>query len=127
LSNKKTGNSKEAQGNNYKTTKRWESNRLAKLERHLKSFPNDEVAKRAVSNIVYRRKNPTTPFWSHTMIKMAMLFKKFKGAFDKDVFSTNEKLSIAATLASGPYSKIKTQPNVLEKTMFSIGERARYV
>lgn len=127
MSNKKTGNSKEAQGNNYKTTKRWESNRRTKLERHLKRFPNDEVAKSALNNIVYRRKNPTTPFWSHTMIRTAMLFKKFKGAFDKDVFSTNEKLSIAATLASGPYSKIKTQPNVLEKTMFSIGERVRYV
>ena len=127
MSNKKTGNSKESQGNNYKTTKRWESNRMMKLERHLKKFPGDEVAKSALNNIVYRRKNPASPFWSHTMIRTAMLFKKFKGAFDKDVFSTNEKLSIAATLAPGPYSKIKTQPNVLEKTMFSLGERARYV
>lgn len=127
MSNKKTGNSKEAQGNNYKIAKRWESNRKSKIERHLKRFPNDLVAKAALSNIVYRRKNPTSPFWSHSMIRLAMMFKRFKGAFDKDVFSTNEKLSVSATLAPGPYSKIKTQPNVLEKTMFSLGERARYV
>ncbi len=127
MSNKSGGNSKTAQANNYKTLKRWESNRLKKIARHLKRFPEDKVAEKAVNNIVYRRKIPKTPQWSHTQIEIARLFKTFRGSVDRDIFHSNEKISAAALLMPGPYSKTKTQPDLNTKTMFQLGLRARFV
>lgn len=125
MSTKSGGNSKTAQANSYKTLKRWETNRLKKLERHIKRFPEDKIAEKAVSNVVYRRKDPKTQQWSHTQIAIARLFKMFKGRVDRDIFHSNEKISAPALLLAGPYSKSKV-PAVSEKTMFQIGTRARF-
>lgn len=127
MSNKSGGNSKTAQASSYKTLKRWESNRLKKLERHIKRFPEDKVAEKATLNVVYRRKIPKTQEWSHTQIRMAELFKMFKGRVDRDIFHSNEKISAPALLIPGPYSTVKTQPDLNQKTMFQIGFRARFV
>jgi len=126
LSTKSGGNSKTAQANNYKTLKRWETNRLKKLERHMKQFPEDKIAERALSNVVYRRKTPKTQEWSHSQIRLAELFKMFKGRVDRDIFHSNEKISAPALLVPGPYSTMKTQPDLNQKTMFQIGFRARF-
>ena len=37
---------------------RYTKNRIRRLERHLKKFPNDAVAKEATKNIKYRRDKP---------------------------------------------------------------------
>lgn len=127
MSNKSGGNSKTAQANSYKTLKRWETNRLKKLERHMKRFPEDKTAERATLNVVYRRKTPKTQQWSHTQIAIARLFKLFKGRVDRDIFHSNEKISAPALLVPGPYSGLKTQPDPNQKTMFQLGMRVRYV
>lgn len=111
--------------NLYKTSNRWKTNRQKKINRHLKEFPNDNCALKALDNIVYRRKVPKTREWSKSAIALAMLFKRFKGAFDKDVFNKNEKLATAALMLAGPYSKTKVE-TAPEKIMFQLGARVRY-
>ena len=113
--------------NLYKTTNRWKTNRQKKIERHLKKYPNDSCALKALDNLSYRRGKPVTRQWSKSAIALAMIFKRFKGAFDKDVFNKNEKIASAALLAPGPYSKTKTTESISEKTMFQLGARLRYV
>lgn len=109
----------------YKTGNRWKTNRQKKIQRHLKKFPDDGCALKALDNIVYRRKVPKTREWSKSAIALATIFKRFKGAFDKDVFSKNEKLASAALMLAGPYSKA-TVETASEKTTFNLGARARY-
>lgn len=111
--------------NLYKTSNRWKTNRQKKIQRHLDKFPNDNCALKALDNIVYRRKVPKTREWSKSTIALAMIFKRFKGFFDKDVLSKNEKLAAVALLSPGPYSKAKVE-TVPEKTMFQLGARVRY-
>jgi hypothetical protein len=60
------------------------------------------------------------------MIRQAVLFKRFCGKVDMDMFSNNEKTQAAALLSPGPYSK-ERPPNTNEKIMFSFGARARWV
>lgn len=112
--------------NLYKTSNRWKTNRQKKINRHLKKFPNDSCALKALDNIVYRRGKPLARQWSKSAIALAMIFKRFKGAFDKDVFNKNEKLATAALLLAGPYSKEKATESVSEKTMFQLGNRVKY-
>lgn len=44
----------------YKATGRYEKNRKRRLERHLKAYPEDAVAKAALKTIEYRRYTPKT-------------------------------------------------------------------
>jgi len=111
--------------NLYKTSNRWKTNRQKKIQRHLDKFPNDNCALKALDNIVYRRGKPVTRQWSKSAIALAMLFKRFKGAFDKDVLNKNEKLATTALMLAGPYSKTKVE-TAPEKTMFQLGARVRY-
>lgn len=126
MANKSGGNSKVSQAANYKATRVWERNRIKKLKRVLKSHPENEQVIKALNNVVYRRKVPKAPYWTHTMIRQAMLFKSFCGAVDMNIFSNNEKLQASARLSAGPYSKIPPPP-INEKIMFSFGARARWV
>ena len=126
MANKGGGASKVGQANSYKTNKTWERNRTRRLKRLLITQPNNEQIIKALGNIHYRRKNPVAPFWSHSRIAQARLFKSFCGRVDMNMFSNNEKLSIPALLTKGPYSEHKAPP-ANEKTMFSLGERARWV
>ena len=48
----------------YESLGKYEKNRKRRLERHLKKYPNDETAKKALGNIKYRRYKPhTTGGW----------------------------------------------------------------
>ena len=122
----KAGNSKSGQAAEYKSSKRWETNRRRKLERALKSHPNNLQIVEAHKNISYRRCTPKTRNWTKTKIRLASLLKRFVGVCHQDMFSNNEKTSVPATLRSGPNSKLKPKP-FSEKSMFSLGERVRYL
>ncbi len=127
MANKGGGASKVSQANNYKTQKLWERNRTRRLKKLLISQPNNEQVIKALGNIHYRRKTPTTPFWSKSMIAQARLFMMFCGKVDMNMFSKNEKLSSPALFTKGSRTVGYVVPPANEKTMFSLGERARWV
>jgi len=96
----------------YKTEKRWESNRLKRLERALKRNPeNAKQIELAMQGMVYRRKTPNTKVWSSSKRRLAVLFKKFTGSAGADLFSSNEKISTPALMAHGNTSKISVVTN----------------
>jgi hypothetical protein len=127
MANKGGGASKVSQANNYKTQKLWEKNRTRRLKKLLVTQPNNEQVLKALGNIHYRRKTPTTPFWSKSMIQQARLFMMFCGRVDMNMFSKNEKLSGPALFTKGSRTVGYVVPAANEKTMFSLGERARWV
>jgi hypothetical protein len=103
------------------TSSRTEANRKRRLERTIKAQPNNEQAKRALTDSKNKRKAPTVPYWTHTMIREARLFKEFTGKMDINVFSSNETIRANARLHlnSGDQTKL---PNV--KVNFTLGARA---
>jgi len=125
MANKGGGASKVGQANSYKANKTWERNRTRRLKKLLTTQPNNEQILKALGNIHYRRKTPTTPFWSKSMINQARLFMMFCGKVDMNMFSKNEKLSGPALMTKGPNAEFKAQPTN-EKTMFNLGTRARW-
>lgn len=61
----------------YKTHRVWAINRKKKLERHLKKYPNDAQAKKALNDsMVYRRKRPNKRTWSHSLKTFAEALRK---------------------------------------------------
>jgi len=126
MANKK-GASKEAQAASYKGTKRWESNRLAKLLRAQKLHPNNEQIVTAMKNIYYRRKTPTTAMWSSTKRRIAGLMKEFKGVCHPEIFSTNEKVSVPALTLPGPFSVATKTKSTSDFAMFTLEARAHVV
>lgn len=122
MGNKSKSGGAEAQSSNYKNSKRWESNRKRKLLKAQKAQPNNLQIAEALKNIKYRRKTPTTKFWSPTRRRIAELFKLFTGSVNTEMFSNNEKLATAALLARSNIVLKKT-PGFSENTMFSIGAR----
>lgn len=119
----KAGASKVAQSANYKSNKRWERNRLRRLNKLLLEQPNNLQVPEAIKNVRWRRGTPTTPFWTHSMIRQASMFKRYVGKFHVEMFNKNDKISGPALLLSGKYSKLKP-PSVNEKVMFQLGTRA---
>jgi hypothetical protein len=105
----------------YKTSRRWETNRLRKLERALKRNPENKQIETAMKNMVYRRRTPTTRPWSHSMRRQAEQFKRFVGRVATDMFSSNEKLSAPALLKPGTAQKQKPFD---QSQMFALGTRA---
>lgn len=69
------------------------------------------------------RKKPKTPFWSHSMIREAKLFKYFTGRVDLNIFSSIASVSANARLHSTrkDWSQFKLPQG---KVDFSIGARA---
>ena len=69
------------------------------------------------------RKKPVTPFWSHTMIREAKLFKEFTGKVDKNIFSSIDSVRGNARLHStrADWSQIKLPQG---KVNFTLGARA---
>ena len=122
MGNKSKSSGAEAQSSNYKNSKRWESNRKRKLLKAQKQHPNNLQIAEALKNIKYRRKTPTTKFWSPTRVRMAELFKLFTGKVNVEMFSNNEKLATAALLARSNI-ELKKTPGFSENAMFSIGAR----
>jgi len=120
----KSGASKESQAATYKSTKRWETNRLAKLLRAQKLHPNNPQLPEAMKNIHYRRKTPTTPFWSSQRRQIAILMKTFKGVCHPEIFSTNEKVSIPALILPGPFSVPLKTKSTSDFGMFTLEARA---
>ena len=123
----KSGASKESQAASYKGTKRWETNRLAKLLRAQRLHPNNEQITSAMKNIHYRRKTPTTATWSSTKRRVAMLMKEFKGVCHPEIFSTNEKVSAPAITLPGPFSVPAKTKSTSDFAMFTLETRARVI
>jgi hypothetical protein len=124
MANKSGGASKVGQALNYKNSKRWESNRRKRLMNLELEQPNNAQIGEALKNLRYRRRVPTAPFWSHSRIRIAQLFKRFRGAVDMGMFNNNEKVSTPAILSYNP--RTPKQKPFSEKGMFSIAERLRY-
>jgi hypothetical protein len=125
MANKSGGASKVSQASNYKTSKRWETNRIKRLKKLMEKHPNNKQLELAIKNVHYRRKTPKTREWTKTQIYVASLFKLFTGRVDRDMFSNNEKVSQQATLRYYPDPNYVT-PKLNEKSMFSLGARARF-
>lgn len=120
---KTASKSKTAYLSQYKSTSRWASNRKRKLERQLKLQPNNaEQIKRAIGNISYRRKTPTTAMWSHGNIRIATVFKQFSGRAPLDLFSSNPKTQAAALQYYDPKREFFNMPE--GKVSFSLAARA---
>ena len=80
----------------YKSGKTWEKNRIRKLERTIKAQPTNEVAKRALKAIVYRRKTPGPHTWSASEIATAKVMKLFTGSYERAMYHSDPKVSQAA-------------------------------
>ena len=122
MANKSGGASKTGQAASYKNNRTWERNRLRKLRKALKSHPDNKQIAEALKGVVYRRHTPKAPYWTHSMIRTAQLFKDFSGWVNTDIFSTNEKVAGTAAVGHRMKWEWKSTP-VNEKTMFSLGTR----
>lgn len=62
----------------YKASARYSANKKAKLERHIKRFPNDEKAKEALASVKASptRKPSNNKVWSGPQIELARLYAK---------------------------------------------------
>lgn len=121
----KTSKGQEGYYASYKASNKQAKNRKIKLERQLKKQPNNEQVALALKNIMYRRKTPKTPFWSHSMINQAKLIKEFTGYFNPNIFNSNAKIA-AEALNSLPTKNKDFKQNTSSaqyKHMFSIGAR----
>lgn len=76
MAKKQQGASVKEQYGAYAQKGRWAQNKKRKLERHLKKYPNDEQAKKALGNVggAPTRKPPQAKLWKSPQIVMAELF-----------------------------------------------------
>ena len=100
---------------------RTQANRKRRLLKLLKSQPNNKQLQNAVLETGQVRKKPTTPQWSHGAIRLAKLFKWFRGSAPKELFSNNPKVQQAA-LSMPSTKQFHNLPQ--GKVDFSIGARA---
>lgn len=103
---------------------RIEANRKRRLTRTLKQQPNNEQVQLALSEPRgHKRKTPKNPYWSHTMIREAKLFKEFTGKMDINIFSSTEATRTNARLHTTriDWSQVKLPEGRVD---FSIGARA---
>jgi len=110
----------------YKTSKRWESNRIQRLEHTLKTQPNNEQVKAALKGgWVYRRKTPVNRMWSASTIRVAKLFKLFGGRFDPAIMGSNVDAAKAALQRQSPVAATFVLPVAAKSdSFFSILARA---
>lgn len=100
---------------------RTQANRKRRLQRTLKSQPENKQVQNALLEVGRQRKAPVTQQWSHTAIRLAKLFKEFRGSAPKELFSSNPKVQQAAL--STPSTKLFIGlPQ--GKVDFSLGARA---
>lgn len=100
---------------------RTQANRRRRLERTLKSQPDNQQVKNALLEVGRQRKAPVNTQWSHTAIRLAKLFKEFTGRAPKELFSSNPKVQQAAL--SVPSTKLFV--NLPQgKVDFTLGARA---
>jgi hypothetical protein len=100
---------------------RTQANRKRRLTKLLKQQPNNKQLQNAVLETGQTRKKPTTPQWSHGNIRLAKLFKYFRGSAPKELFSSNPKVQQAA-LATPSTKQFINLPQ--GKVDFSLGARA---
>lgn len=100
---------------------RTQANRKRRLQRTLKSQPNNTQVQNALLEVGRQRKAPVTPQWSHTAIRLAKLFKEFTGRAPKELFSSNPKVAQAA-LTTPSTKQFLNLPQ--GKVDFSLGARA---
>ena len=109
--------------NLYKSSRRWEANRLRRLMRDLARNPtNSAQIELAMKNIVWRRKTTKARVWSHSMRRQAELFKRFTGNVNMDMFSSNDKLSGPALMTHGSITSPKLP--FRQSSIMSLGARA---
>lgn len=128
---KSQSKSKQSYLTNYKSTNKWKTNRLKKLERALKRSPgNKEQIQAAMANVSYRRGTPNTPTWSASKIATAKLFKKFCGKCPTAIFSSNHIASVDALMALSRNTPKVGEANgpkeAIKHADFTIGARVRY-
>lgn len=126
MANKAKSKGREGYASQYKASRTWEANRKRKLERTLKEQPANEQVRLALTNINYRRQTPKAPFWSHSMINQAKLFKEFSGSVNVNMFSADEKKRAEALRTPGVYSQLpvsKKKDRATATSMFSIEAR----
>jgi hypothetical protein len=100
---------------------RTQANRKRRLQQLLKQQPNNKQIQNALLETGATRKKPTTPQWSHGNIRLAKLFKYFRGSAPKELFSSNPKVQQAA-LATPSTKQFLNLP--VGKVDFSLGARA---
>jgi len=100
---------------------RTQANRKRRLTQLLKSQPNNVQLQNAVLESGQVRKKPTTPQWSHGAIRLAKLFKYFRGSAPKELFSSNPKVQQAA-LSTPSTKQFVNLPQ--GKVDFTLGARA---
>lgn len=123
---KSASKSKQAYQTQYKATSKWKSNRIRRLERAAKKFPNNQQIQEALANVgSYRRHTPTTQMWSHTQIATAKLFKKFCGTAPHSLFSSNPQTASAALQSLKGWIDPKSKLLPQGKVSFAIGDIAK--
>jgi hypothetical protein len=100
---------------------RTQANRKRRLTKLLKSQPNNVQLQNAVLETGQVRKKPNNPQWSHTAIRLAKLFKLFRGCAPKELFSSNPKVQQAALSTPGTKQFVNLPQG---KVDFSLGARA---
>jgi hypothetical protein len=100
---------------------RTQANRKRRLQKLLKSQPNNTQLQNAVLETGQTRKKPNSPQWSHGAIRLAKLFKWFRGSAPKELFSSNPKVQQAA-LSTPSTKQFVNLPQ--GKVDFSLGARA---
>jgi hypothetical protein len=100
---------------------RTQANRKRRLLKLLKQQPNNKQLQNAVLETGQVRKKPVTPQWSHGAIRLAKLFKYFRGSAPKELFSSNPKVQQAALSAPSTKQFINLPQG---KVDFSLGARA---
>lgn len=123
MANKSRSKTAENYSAQYKSSKKWETNRKRKLERVLKEQPENQQIKDALKSMVYRRKTPNTREWSASWIRTAKLFKLFTGKFDREIMSSNDKVASEAMRLSRKERPF-TMPLGKSKSFFSLYERS---
>lgn len=123
MANKSRSKTAENYSAQYKSSKKWETNRKRKLERVLKEQPENQQIKDALKSILYRRKTPNTREWSASWIRTAKLFKLFTGKFDREIMSSNDKVASEAMRLSRKERPF-TMPLGKSKSFFSLYERS---
>lgn len=126
MANKSRSKGAEGYAASYKSSKRWETNRIARLERTLKEQPTNEQVKAALKGgLVYRRKTPVTRVWSANWIRVAKLFKEFGGRFDPNIMSSNNDIAKAALQRKSKVAETFVAPVMLKNdSFFSLFARA---
>ena len=123
MANKSRSKTAENYSAQYKSSKKWETNRKRKLERVLKEQPENQQIKDALKSMMYRRKTPNTREWSASWIRTAKLFKLFTGKFDREIMSSNDKVASEAMRLSRKERPF-TMPLGKSKSFFSLYERS---